>query len=330
MTQPETAVGGGNDTVVAAEPTLENRLTAAMEFDEQELPGDAEEGGENLPLEAPAPEDALELEADDVGDDDLPPIQPPVSWTAEEKAEFSQLPRAMQETLARRESEREKFVQSKAREVKEVQSRTQSQAAQLLQSQNQKHMAALQAILPQVPQMPDPYLQVNDPMAYADQVAYVQNVMAQRDYIAQQIDAVQQQMAFTEQTVAQHASAEMQQTLQEAFPEILDPANTDLRNALTATALGMGYSNDILGKADATDILALRVAHEWRDKASKYDALMARKMEGVRAAKSLPKVSKPGQPQGKGAVANQQYQRDREAMRKGDSDAAARAIARFL
>src|SRR3569833_3175336 len=62
---------------------------------------------------------APELDADDLPDGEPdsdeagPAIAPPVSWTAEEKAKFQALPRDVQETLARRESERERFIQSK-------------------------------------------------------------------------------------------------------------------------------------------------------------------------------------------------------------------------
>jgi hypothetical protein len=44
----------------------------------------------------------------------------------------------------------------------------------------------------------------------------------------------------------------------------------------------------------------------------------------------MPRVSKPGVAQGKGAVANQRYTADRQAMKSGDQDAAARVFSRFL
>jgi len=53
-------------------------------------------------------------------------------------------------------------------------------------------------------------------------------------------------------------------------------------------------------------------------------------MEKVREAKNMPRVSKPGTAQAPGAAANQRYTADREAMRRGDKDAASRVFGRFL
>ncbi len=47
---------------------------------------------------------------DDQGEEPETAIDPPASWKAEEKEFFKSLPREAQETLARREAEREKFV----------------------------------------------------------------------------------------------------------------------------------------------------------------------------------------------------------------------------
>jgi hypothetical protein len=54
----------------------------------------------------------------------------------------------------------------------------------------------------------------------------------------------------------------------------------------------------LIAEARATDIIAMRKVAELKAKADKYDALQAKKMEKVRAAKGLPRVATPGVPQG--------------------------------
>jgi len=56
----------------------------------------------------------------------------------------------------------------------------------------------------------------------------------------------------------------------------------------------LGYAPEIQGQANATDILALRQASEWKAKAEKYDKLQGTRMEAVRANIGKPRVNKPG------------------------------------
>lgn len=327
MTQPLEAVGGAtnDDPVVAAEPTLEDRFAALAE-EPQDEPQPSEE-------ESPPEEDAPtndEPEAEDVSDDALPPIQAPVSWTAEEKEEFSQLPRALQETLSRREVEREKFVQSKAQEAKQARAAVMQQAAAEIETAQNLHIQQLQALLPEVPPRPPARLQVEDPYAYADQLELHEWALAQH----QQVQQVRQHIAGHQKQMNDAVKAEQAQLsaalLKEQFPEFLDETKgPELKQALLSTARALGYSDDQLAQTDAQDVLAMRQAHEWKAKADKYDALVAKKMENVRAAKTLPKVSRPGTPQ-RGVVANERYQADRQAMRSGDRDAGARVFSKFL
>jgi hypothetical protein len=111
-TQPETAVGSDDQHLVAAELTPEERLNAAFDDPANQKEEEPAEGEEETPAEGA--EDEPEIEAQD---DDLPPIDPPVSWDAEAKAKFAELPRDAQEVIAKRESERERFVQQKSQEA---------------------------------------------------------------------------------------------------------------------------------------------------------------------------------------------------------------------
>jgi len=77
------------------------------------------------------------------------------------------------------------------------------------------------------------------------------------------------------------------------MPEIFDPATGQkLAQELNATAELLGFDpNEI---SDVSAIKALKVTSEWKTKADKYDAMMARKMERVRSGKNPPPIAKPG------------------------------------
>lgn len=332
MTQPNEAVGGASDTVVAAEPTLEDRLSAAMTDEDQEQPEEDQPDASPADDEEPiaADEDA-EVEAEDVPEGDEPPITPPVSWTAEEKEVFKGLPRDVQEVVSRREADREKFVQSKAQEARQASVEAEKRALDALSNRLQAHSAAVSRLMVQVPQRPSHQLQADDPYSYAEQMDAYERATAHNQWIEQSYSSAVQEAQRAQQVIQQQSLQETEAALREKFPEYLDPTEgPKLRQELGSIALELGYSVDQLANVDANDILAMRQVATYKAKAEKYDALVAKKMEGVRAAKNLPRVSRPGTAQGGKAAANQRYTADRKAMREGDRDAAARVFQRFL
>lgn len=332
MTQPSEAVGGGsNDTIIAAEPTIEDRLNAAMTDQVEEKPEE-----EQAAAEAPLAEEQPELTAEDVAEEEaepveLPPIDPPVSWTGENKAKFAELPRDVQEYVSQRETEREKFVQTKAQEAAKTRSEVERQAVEAMTNLQNNYAQSIQAMLPQIPAKPSAILNAEDPWAYAEQLDAHERAVAQHNHVQQQLTQIAQQQAQVQQATRQQLMAETEAALKTDFPEYLDPAKgPELRQKLASTGLELGFSAEQLADVDHRDIKAMRTATEWRDKAAKYDSLMAQKMATVRAAKDMPKVTKPGASRAPGAVANERYTADREAMRNGDQAATARVFGRFL
>jgi hypothetical protein len=155
MTEPEQAAAGADDPVIAAEPTIEDRSFATLTDD---LPEEGED-----PKELAGTEEA--------GEDDepeIPPIAAPASWTAEEQGEFNQLPRGLQQTLTRREAEREKMVQTKAREAGQARSQAEGQARAVVQQLRDTYAAQIQALLPAIPERPSYQLQADDPQAFGE------------------------------------------------------------------------------------------------------------------------------------------------------------------
>lgn len=333
MTQPtqEGAVGDANAIVDAAELPIEDRFAAITDEESGEGPQVKE-------VEAPEGEipkgDEAELQAEDVTDDeaeDLPPIAAPVSWTADNRQKFAELPRDLQEYVAARESDRERFVQAKAQEAAQTRAHVEREAL--------SHLAQLQSAAAEqlahyaahfdVPE-PDPRLITEDPESYAHQLEQHRYYAAQREQAQLQAEHAHGEAQRAEQALRSREAEEFCAILNQHFPEFLEPSNAKLREELGSIARELGYPAEQLAEANANDVLAMKKASDWRAKAQKYDTLMAKKMEKVREAGKLPKVSRPGVAQGRGAAEGARYAADRQAMKSGDRDAAIRTFSRFI
>lgn len=325
MTQPTEAVGG---EPIAPELTPEERLNAAFgeEQQEEEQPAEGEEEQSELVEEA---DDDTELEAET---DDLPPIEAPVSWDADAKAVFASLPREAQEIVTKREAERERFVQQKSQEAARARTEVEQVALTQLAQIETGYAQQFQQLAAQLaPQRPNPALLQHDPMAFYQQQADYEATVAQQQQLQQQAQHYAQQAEQREHAAAQAEAAREHQLIVETFPEYLDPTNgPKIRQELSTVARELGYPNELIEQARASDILAMKVAAQWKAKADKLDRLEAKKMEKVRAAKSLPKVATPGTKQAPGAHRQAQISADREAARRGDRDATVRVLDAFF
>lgn len=283
-TQPEAAVG--SETPVS-EPTLEEVL--AQHLDEPE------EVTDEVATEEVAAEDA-ELTDEEAEAVELPPIDLPSSWKAEEKERWDALPRDTQEYLTQRESQREKFVQSKAQEAAQAKRQAETQALTFMQQHYEQTAQKLQQFEQQfaVPQ-PDPSLLVTDPHSYAQQLQAYQYYTAQREQAQREAGQAQQQAQYAEQQLLQREQEEFYNELSEKLPEFFDAERgPDLQKKLTATAAELGYPPELIQSARPVDILAMQKVATALEKASKYDALMASRMQKVRDAKSKPNMAVPG------------------------------------
>lgn len=290
MTQPEVAVGG--EPTPAPEANTDPFEAIAEDTfgaDEEEQPEEASDGEES--------DDELEIEEEA---DDLPPIDPPVSWDAEAKAKFAELPRELQETVTKRETERERFVQSKAQEAARARQEVEQAAHQQLAEYDARVSQHLQGLAEQLqPQRPNPQLLQYDPQAFYAQQAQYEADVAQRQQLQQQADQHAHQAQARAAQADQAQMAEQHRLIVEQFPEYADPTTgPKLQAELSAVARELGYPPELIGQARATDIIAMRKVAELKAKADKYDGLMSKKMANVRAGKTLPPVSKPGVSQG--------------------------------
>lgn len=321
-TQPETAVG--SESPVETSP--EDRLNAAFDVPSNHQEDDEPTEGE-LPAEEAEDETDIEAEADD-----LPPIDAPVSWDGEAKAKFAELPRDVQEYVTKRETERERFVQSKSQEATRARQDAEQAAYQQLAQIEQGYAGHYQQLAEQLqPQRPNPALLQHDPVTFYAQQAHYEGTVAQQRELQQLASQHAQQAQQRAREADQAEFAKQHQTIVETFPEYADPTTgPKLQQELSAVARELGYPPELISQARATDILAMRKVAEMKAKADKYDAMMSKKMAGVRAAKALPPTAKPGSARAPGAARQQQYTTDREALRNGDSAATQRVLDSFF
>lgn len=292
-TQPEAAVDTSNpDTPIAAEPRDD---MAALYPDDAPASDVADEPEATEHNDAPEPEpEEPEPEAD--------PIPAPASWAKDYKAEFEALPRQMQEVIAKRETERDRFVQAKAQEVVSEKRRIEHEAQQVIlqihqaQAEQLSHYADMLDV-----QEPDVrLLQSDDPQHHA--LYYQQDreyrvSTAQRQRAQQESQQARQQAEALQAQAIQAEQAREIALLEERIPEWSDPsARTKLLNDLGSIGAELGYSSEQMQEARASDIFALRQASEWKAKAAKYDQLNREKMVPVRAAKTLPPVARSSAP----------------------------------
>lgn len=334
MTQPDTAVGDVAGPEGNAGPSLEERFAAhARAFEEPE-----EEQPEAEPEDSATDEDAEPVEAtDETAEDDAEPepeqpaIKPPASMTEAEKEAFAKLPVEQQEFVSRRIGELEKGFHAKTQAFAQEKQQIEARGLAEVQQISATYAQTLQQLLPQVPEPPSPYLQVEDPVAYADALANYQWAASQHQQVQQAYQMAADIAKQAEQEQSRREQAATVAILQDHFPEYMNPETSlKIRQELGAIGSELGFTADELQMPNGRDILALRKVAEWKADADKWRKHNSEKMAVVRAAKQAPRISKPGQPQAAGQQRQRALQADREAMRRGDSDAAKRVFSRYV
>lgn len=306
------------------------------EAPEQEAPEFAEEAGEIEEPEAEGQE--LEATEEDPEAEELKPdpLPVPTSWSKEDAKAWENLTPEAQAVIARREGERDKYVREAGRKAAETRQTVENEARAVLAQQAESHAQMLQAYAHLiVPAKPDPRLlytgDQNDILTYQRQDAAHRAGLDQQQELHQAIAQSQQQAnAAREQARTAEAQADAQR-LADQLPEWFDEtAGPNLRQELQSIGSALGYPNELMAEASSTDILALKIASEWKAKADKYDALNKDKMAAVRAAKGLPKMGQPGSVQGKGQQARAGSVRTNDAIAQFNRDRSPDAAAALL
>lgn len=299
MAQPEVAAGGDGNPADANPADAFNAIADEMLGVEQE----EEQPAEETEAEGDEPEAETSEEAEDeleIEEEELPPIDPPNSLTAEEKEQFKSLPREAQEFTARRIGELEKGFQSKAQEAKQAKQAAQAEALSVVEQMKAATVEHLQRYAQQFAtsaQEPDIALAMSDNPA--DRALYIQqdraykHMLAQRDQAQRDAETARAEQGELQRKQAELAAERFHEQLAAELPEIFDPeSGQELAKQLNATAELLGFDpNEI---SDVSAIKALKVTSEWKTKADKYDALMKKRMEKVRSGKGPPPIAKPG------------------------------------
>lgn len=305
-------------------------------------------------VELPEDEDLLS-ELDDAADDAEPvedepadaedevEVEPeaaktpmPNSWSKEDAKAWEALTPEAQAVVVRREAERDKFVRETGRKVAETRAQIETQAREILAQQAEQHAQAL-AVYAQrnMPQPPDQALlytgNQDDVLTYQRQDAAYRAGAAQQQQLQQAIAQSQQQAEAMRAEALQAETQADAQRLAEQLPEWFDTsAGPKLRQELQSIGSELGYPAELMANASSTDILALKKAHEWKAKAEKLDKLMSKRMESVRAAKTLPKMTRPAVTQGKGQQGRASESRTSDAIAQFQRDRSPEAAAALL
>lgn len=225
---------------------------------------------------------------------------PPNSWSKEDGEAWKDLTPAAREIVMRREGERDKFIADAGRRAAEARKTVEREAMEAVAARADDYAQKLDAFMRQsLPQAPDiNLLASDDPNAviyYQRQKALYDHAIAQHYSVQQEVDQARAQATAARDTAQQSRLAEEAQRLAEQLPEWADPsARGKLLNELQTVGADLGYSPELMADAGATDILALKKAAEWKAKAQKFDKLMAKRMDTVRSAKTMPRMTRPG------------------------------------
>jgi hypothetical protein len=280
-----------------------------------------------------------ETENADPGAQPPPPIEPPRSWTKEDKELFTSLPRETQERIAERERSRESdFL------------RRQNEAADKLKGLTAKEQAVDQArqqyeaALPQLLVM----LQAQQAGEFADikTLADVER-MAREDWpryalwdvqqkkiadVARQLSEVQQRQALEKQQQFSEFARHEDDLFNEKVPDMADAKKAaELQTRCLATLTGLGFAEAELAQSwngqkdlslrDHRVQLLIRDATLWREAQAKAKAAQAR---------PVPPVQRPGVAQPKGAAQHAQIETLTHQLDKSSGVKALRTAAKLV
>lgn len=263
----------------------------------EETPPTGEEEGQSEPQEAPAA------------------IEPPKSWSAEERAVFSKLPPEAQQVIASRESERDRLINTRTQEVADQRKAVEAERA-AIQSQTAQHMQNLQALAAfAIPTEAQQLLQMSPAdwaKLSAENPAEYVRLDGQRRAVEGRLGAIQQEMARVQQAQEQQrqqaiaqAVARQSEILKERVPDFADKEKAaKLTQDIRADLSNRGFSDQEIGSV--TDARLVEVALDalrWRQHQTTLAAAKAKT-----AAPQTPRVQKPGVAQDPGEAASRTVQ----------------------
>lgn len=286
------------------------------------------EGADAEPGETPAiGEDEGQIEPEPA-----PAIVPPLSFSAEEKAEFAKLPPDLQRIVADRESERERQFHRRTIEAAERARSAEAERAAVAQERQRlagelnQLITRLRVEHQQEPDWLNLARQLSPEEYNAHRAAWDQRERAIATAVQEQQRLFEQHQQDQRKAFEEFARAEAEK-LVHAVPEWQDATKAASEKGDIARYLAgqYGYTPQELGSL--VDHRAVIVAR----KAMLYDRLMAKKPETIKRVAEAPKMQKPGTVPSRGEKAAQQQAAKMQQLRKtGHIREAAAVMADFL
>lgn len=210
-------------------------------------------------------------------------IEAPKSFTYEEQQEFKKLPPKVQETLARRESERDRAVMTRMNQIAEDKQQLQPLAERLKHDQNafvQMTELVAQMGLPEVNDFEGVdwvTLARNDPALYTEKRARYEDLQRKLQVIGNTVQQVKQQQAQQYQTYYQQTVNDQLNQLLEVVPAFRDKTKASaMVNDMTHTLQEYGFQADDLNQIVdhrvvriLADFSKMKVAEQTRQSALK-------------------------------------------------------------
>lgn len=191
---------------------------------QQDQVADSDAGGDDGAADENPPS------ADDEGDapepeETLPAIEPPLSWTKEQREHWTKLPRETQQYLQSREQQRDAEVNRSQREVAEVRRSIDAEKAAFAQ-ERQRYAEQLRTIVPLIENL-DPIIAAGDrtdwvKLAQEDPAGYVVRQQQYQQRKVEVANAIQQRNAIEAQMMQEHLANEGRK-LVEAVSDWHDP-----------------------------------------------------------------------------------------------------------
>ena len=266
----------------------------------------------------------------------LPPIEPPRSWTKEEKAEFQTYPREAQEKIARREQDRETALRKGQNEIAEQRKAAEAERIKLEQAQRQYEatLPALYQALQTAQSGEFADIKTNDDVTklaaedwprFARYQAHLMNVGS----LEQEMRKAQERQQTEYKTKWSEFTAKEDALFLDKAPEMADKEKaTKIADASVAMLKDLEFTEPELAKLwngeasvslrDHRVQLLIRDAVKFRE---------AQKQTALKVAKPVPQVQKPGVAQPRGAAKDLEIQNlEKELERTGSPRVAAKLL----
>ena len=263
-----------------------------------------QQSGDDEPPDTGADDDRPTGEEDDKGQGEPaaePAIEPPQSWNTDERAEFAKLPRALQQAVVRRESQREAVLTQRSQEAAEAR-RAFGEVQQAATNQRIEYLNGLQKMMALAAPEAAAFNNVDWVAVQAASPAEYTRLHAAREALRGRLGVIEQEFQQRQQAFALQQQQEQQQALGElvtrehaalnaAMPDMADPVKgAALRKDLSTYLQDTGrFSLDEINQA--YDHRLIVMAH----KAMLYDRQIANAAAADAKRNNVaPQVQRPG------------------------------------